>query len=159
MSENQRNTTQGLIQVVVHFTSEDQAEAERLWAYPIGYGYAQICNIPFLATEIGLDDIVETKITTEGERDFVQIVKKNSETYYARFEVARDIKTTDFDIIWHEIKQHFHDRGLQVEKPLVGKFVGKKILEIVAIALPIRYDEKYLEEVISSLKACTLILI
>jgi hypothetical protein len=125
----------GLIQVYVALEEEDGAKGESLLAYPIGGTYAQIASIPFFASSIGLDDIVETDISGDAVRDFRRIVKKNTDTFYVNFDATAS-ETEKGEVLGNYLMR----KGLRSESFAPGVF---------AIAVPIYFDKMELEEIVN----------
>lgn len=130
------NFKQGLIKVAV-------GDREELWAYPIGHNYAQIANIPFVVLDLGLDDIVETEITSSKVRKFVQIIKKNSHSHAVNMEVDNrpgvpvEINT---QASYETSKAFLYSHGFQCE--------GMQS-NVLVVAVPVVYTEDYFRQVIS----------
>jgi hypothetical protein len=129
----------GLIQVHVTFDDLDVVgvAGESLWAYPIGDRYAQIANIPFFSSDIGMDDVVETEVTDKSMREFVAIVKKNSNTYFAKYP-----KVEDENELWEKLRKYFLEKGLRIEGAASGLF---------AICSPIYLSDDSVDEIV---RAC-----
>jgi hypothetical protein len=122
----------GLIHVSVTLDPDkDGAAEETLLAYPIGGNYAQIASIPFFASNIGIDDIVETEITADLHRDFVAVVKKNTNTFYGQFDGQFD--DDDKEVCKDQILSDYFIRfGLRIETFAPGIF---------ALAVPVYFDQ------------------
>ena len=111
MYDRKKQLQRGLIQVHVTFSEEERLSTgvggESLWAFPVGNRHAQIASAG-LFCEISMDDIVQTELTEKPIREYVKIVKKNTNTYFARYS---SLKEED----WENMSKYFLSYGIRVD--------------------------------------------
>jgi hypothetical protein len=93
------------ITLLVPFMNGTKEKLEALKATPIGTSYAQIRNVPFFVTHLGLDDIVEI----DGDH-VVRLVIKNTSTHVVKtFEPLTPP-------IFERVRRYFAKHGVVTEK-------------------------------------------
>lgn len=88
-----RDPNEGLVRVVVQTPNHWYLPAESMWARPVGRGRCQLENIPFLAYDLNLGDVVRTRPAEDSLPEVVEVVKRSgNQTFRVIFDSKLPVK-------------------------------------------------------------------
>lgn len=102
---------------VVFDGQENGPNGETFWAKRIGPNHAKVCNIPFLADDISIDDIVRIEYVEHGLPEFVCVTERS--TYKILIEYPNQSEEQAM-IHYTSLRKYFRSIGLRIEGMVAG---------------------------------------